>query len=127
MTPLNKSGLYLPYSPQLVARAKEMRQNPTAAEKKLWQESLKTFPFRVLRQRPIDRFIVDFYCATLKLVIEVDGDSHFTDESITYDRERTACLEGYGLKVLRFTNDEVMKQFDGVCQRIQEEIPLNPP
>lgn len=62
-----------------------MRQNPTLAEKKLWQDCLRTFPLRVLRQRPIDRFIVDFYCATLKLVIEIDGDSHFTDTGRAYD------------------------------------------
>lgn len=80
------------------------------------------FPFRVLRQRPIDRFIVDFYCAELKLVIEVDGESHFTEESRLYDLERTQILGDYGLKVLRFTNEQVMMEFDGVCQQIEEEI-----
>uniref|UniRef100_A0A832M428 DUF559 domain-containing protein n=1 Tax=Oscillatoriales cyanobacterium SpSt-402 TaxID=2282168 RepID=A0A832M428_9CYAN len=71
--------------------------------------------------------IVDFYCGALKLVIEIDGDSHFTDEGQAYDRERTKILEGYGLKVLRFTNDEVLHSFEGVRQRIGEEILPNPP
>ncbi|MEQ9669924.1 endonuclease domain-containing protein [Coleofasciculus sp. G2-EDA-02] len=117
---LNTSDFYLPYNPQLVARAKELRHNPTPAEKKLWQGYLRNFPFRVLRQRPIDQFIVDFYCAALRLVIEVDGDSHFTPEGQVYDQERTDVLEGYGLRVIRFANFEVMSYFEGVCRRIDE-------
>jgi very-short-patch-repair endonuclease len=83
--------------------------------------------FRFLRQRPINNFIVDFYCANLKLVIEVDGDSHFTDEGKDYDAERTVILEGYGrygLKVMRFTNDDVLKNFELVYQQIEEFITL---
>lgn len=123
----NFRNFHLPYNPKLVERAKELRQNPTLAEKKLWQDCLQTFPFRVLRQRPIGQFIADFYCAALKLVIEVDGESHFTEEGLMRDLERTQTLEGYGLKVIRFSNNEVINQFEGVCQRIGEEIPLNPP
>ncbi|WP_233748026.1 endonuclease domain-containing protein [Leptodesmis sichuanensis] len=104
-----------------------MRRSPTPAEKKLWQDCLRSFPLRILRQRPIDHFIVDFYCAALKLVIEIDGESHFTAEGQAYDLERTEILAGYGLKVIRFTNDEVINQFEEVCRRIWEEIPLNPP
>ncbi|MBW4618781.1 MAG: endonuclease domain-containing protein [Cyanosarcina radialis HA8281-LM2] len=121
------SDFHLPYNPQLVAGAKELRQNLTPAEKKLWNDYLKTFKFRVLRQRPIDRFIVDFYCAALKLAIEVDGEGHFTEEGQAYDLERTQILEGYGLKVLRFTNYEVMNNFEGVCRQIEVEIPPSPP
>jgi very-short-patch-repair endonuclease len=120
---LNTSNFHLPYNPQLVARAKEMRKNTTPAENKLWQDYLRGFPLRILRQRPIDHFIVDFYCAALKLVIEVDGDTHFTEEGQLRDRQRTEVLEGYGLKVIRFTNDEVMNQFEGVCEQIQGLIP----
>jgi very-short-patch-repair endonuclease len=119
---LRTNDFHLPYNPQLVARAKKLRQNSTPAEKKLWQEYLRTFPFRILRQRPINHFIVDFYCAALKLVIEVDGESHFTEEGRLYDVERTEILAGYGLKVIRFTNEQVMTEFDGVCQRIEKEI-----
>ncbi len=71
-----------------------------------------------MRQRPIAFFIVDFYCAALKLVIEVDGDSHFTEEGQAYDARRTEILTGYGLKVIRFTNDEVLHSFEAVCDRI---------
>ncbi|MGA1411295.1 MAG: endonuclease domain-containing protein, partial [Prochlorotrichaceae cyanobacterium] len=62
-----------------------------------------------------------------KLVIEVDGDSHFSDEGKAYDEERTQQLEGYGLKVVRFTNREVLQEFESVCEAIQALIPLNPP
>jgi very-short-patch-repair endonuclease len=124
---LTNSDFHLPYNQKLVLKAKELRQNMTAAEKKLWHNYLKNLSLRVLRQRPIDNFIVDFYCAKLKLVIEVDGDSHFTDDGIEGDRERTAILEGYGLKVIRFTNDEVLNNFEAVCEAIAEEIPPSPP
>ena len=124
---LNNTNFHLPYKPQLVERAKELRQHPTPAEKKLWQNYLRTFKFRVLRQRPIDNFIIDFYCAALKLVIEVDGESHFTNEGQEYDRERTQILEGYGLKVVRFTNEQVLNNFEAVCEEIEGLIPPNLP
>lgn len=110
------TDFHLPYNSQLVARAKQLRQQMTVAEKKLWYGYLKTFKFRVLRQRPIDNFIVDFFCAKLSLVIEVDGDSHFTTKGKNYDLARTEILEGYGLKVMRFTNNQVLHEFESVCQ-----------
>ncbi len=117
---LLNTDFHLPYNPQLVERAKELRKKMTPAEKKLWNNYLKTFKFRVLRQRPINNFIVDFYCAELKLVIEVDGDSHFTVQGKDYDKERTQILEGYGLKVMRFSNYDVLNDFEGVCQQIED-------
>ena len=119
MTTFKEGDYFLPYNPQLVARAKEMRKNPTIAERKLWGY-LRNFPVKFWRQRPIDNFIVDFYCPKLKLVIEVDGDSHFTDSGLVYDQERTRILEGYGLRIIRFTNDEVLRNFEGVCEQIME-------
>ncbi len=119
---LLKTIFHLPYNPQLVEIAKQLRKDMTPAEKKLWHNYLKTFKFRVLRQRPIDNFIVDFYCAELRLVIEVDGDSHFTMEGKAHDLERTQILEAYGLKVVRFSNDEVLNNFEGVYMRIEELI-----
>lgn len=124
---LNNSNFHLPYNPKLVPIAKELRKNPTPAEKKLWQDCLRNFPVRVLRQRPIDHFIVDFYCAALKLVIEVDGEGHFTEQGKQYDAERTQILQGYGLKVIRFTNVEVLQNFEGVCQELWDLIPPSPP
>ena len=120
---LNNSDFHLPYNTALVARAKELRKNMTLAEKRLWYSYLKNFKFKVLRQRPIDHFIVDFYCPSLKLVIEIDGDTHFTDEGKAYDKERTARLESYGLKVIRFTNSQVLRNFDAVCEQLNLSIP----
>ena len=123
MTNLKEGNYFLPYNPQLVARAREMRKNPTVAERKLWGY-LRNFPVKFWRQKPINHFIVDFYCPKLKLVIEVDGDSHFTDSGLVYDEERTRILEGYGLRVIRFTNDEVLQNFEGVCEQIMGFYPL---
>lgn len=114
---------YLPYNKNLVTRAKELRKNMTKVERKLWYDYLRTFKFRVHRQRPIDNFIVDFYCPKLKLVIEVDGDIHCTENAQEYDRQRTEILEGYGLKVIRFTNEEVLQNLAGVVEVIEGLIP----
>ena len=86
---------------------------------------LRTFRYPVLRQRPIDQYIVDFYCAHLKLVIEIDGDSHFTEAGKANDAQRSQVLEGYGLRVVRFTNTQVLQEFEAVCKAI-EESPLPP-
>lgn len=106
--------MYLPYNKNLVQRAKELRKNMTLAEKKLWYDYLRDFKYRVHRQRPIDNFIVDFYCPQLKLVIEIDGDSHYIENAQEYDRQRTEILQGYGLKVIRFNNHEVLDNLAGV-------------
>ncbi len=117
---------HLPYNPKLVERAKELRKNMTKAERKLWYDYLRNFKHRVYRQRPIDQFIVDFYCPELKLVIEIDGDSHNSENAQIYDLERTQILEGYGLTVIRFTNQEILTNFEGVCEVIGGVIPPTP-
>ncbi|AFY57705.1 hypothetical protein Riv7116_5323 [Rivularia sp. PCC 7116] len=117
-----KTAYHLPYNQKLVEKAKELRKNMTPAERKLWNNYLKMLKIRFLRQRPIDNFIVDFYCANLKIVIEIDGESHFTDEAKNYDEQRTSVLEGYGLQVIRFTNEEVFKNFEGVCESIENYL-----
>lgn len=122
---LISSRFHMPYNPDLVVRSQELRKNPTPAEKKLWYGFLRNFKHRVLRQRPIDNYIVDFYCAALKLVIEVDGETHYTKEGKAYDAARTGVLEGYGRRLLRFNNHEVMEDFEAVCKTI-EEIPPSP-
>ena len=94
---LVSTGYHLPYNPCLTEQARSLRKNPTDAEKVLWQTFLKKFKFRVLRQRPIDNFIVDFYCPKLKLVIEIDGAAHFKEEGRWADQERTKILEAYGV------------------------------
>ena len=119
---LVQGGCHLPYNPELVARAKELRKRMTKAEKKLWHGYLRDFRYRFLRQRPIDHFIVDFYCSKLRLVIEVDGETHFTEVGKGYDAERTTTLEGYGLKVLRFCNTDVINNLQGVAAKIEETV-----
>ena len=106
------------YTKALIPFAKRMRREMTRAELKLWLDFLRNHEPRVRRQRPFGRFIVDFYCAACKTVIEVDGSSHFTEEGLAYDLERTAFLEGLGLRVVRFSNADVLDNFVGVCERL---------
>lgn len=124
---LNKSDFHLPYNQKLVARAKELRKNATIPEEKLGQEYLRFLKSRFLRQRPIDNFIVDFYCASCRLVIEIDGHSHLTEEGQEYDLERNKILEGYGLTFVRFTNERSMNHFEGVCAEIERLLIPPPP
>ncbi|AFZ45527.1 hypothetical protein PCC7418_3413 [Halothece sp. PCC 7418] len=126
MSNIKQGKYFLPYNEKLTEQAKAMRKNPTPAERKLWQ-FLRTFPLKMWRQKPIDNFIVDFYCPKLKLVIEVDGEGHFTRDGMAYDAERTKVLEGYGLRVVRFTNDQVLREFEAVCEEIMGFIPPSPP
>lgn len=122
---LISTGFHVPYNPRLMERARDLRRHMTPAESKLWFEYLQGFKYPVLRQKPIDNYIVDFYCAKLRLVIEIDGDSHFTDEGKSYDEERTIILESYGLRVLRFSNTDVQDNLEVVCRNI-DGIPLPP-
>jgi very-short-patch-repair endonuclease len=120
------TGFQLPYNPKLIEHARELRKNMTPAEKTLWYHCLRNFPYRVLRQRPIDHYIVDFYCPALRLVIEIDGESHFTNDGKESDEQRTETLTAYGLKVVRFTNREVTTDVRAVCESLHEMIPPEP-
>lgn len=113
-----------PYNTTLIPRARSMRRALTPAEARLWLDCLRLLPQKFRRQRPFGRFIVDFYCAQLQLVIEVDGDSHFSAQGLAYDAERTQYLESLGLRVLRFTNAEVLGNLEAVREKI---LSLTPP
>nr|BAL58224.1 hypothetical conserved protein [uncultured prokaryote] len=119
---------HLPYNPELIPRARELRKNMTEPERRMWFRVLKGINIRVLRQRVIGNYIVDFYIPKERLVIEIDGDSHFEEKAERYDREREKVLGEYGLRVLRFTNEEVMKNIEGVKERVIKELgsPLTP-
>ena len=106
----------------LTFRAQELRKNATKQENHLWYDFLSPYPIRFRRQVTIDRFIVDFLCAKAKLVIEVDGSQHFSEQGLAYDAERTAVLNALGYTVLRVTNDDVDHNFNGVCEMIDREI-----
>ncbi|MFI0399583.1 MAG: endonuclease domain-containing protein [Thiolinea sp.] len=118
-----KSRCYQPYHDHLVALARVNRKNPTPAEHKMWSEILRhrqLAGFKFLRQKPIDGYIVDFYCAALALVIEIDGDSHA--DKAEYDAVRTRILNAYDLQVIRYTNDEVLLNPHGVFLHLMEHI-----
>ena len=83
---------------------------------------LRKYPVKIYKQRIIGRFIVDFYCASAKLVIELDGSQHYESQGIAYDKERSAYLEALGLKVMRFPNWDVDRNFQGVCTQIDMAI-----
>ena len=108
----------LPYKGKLIPRAKELRKNATRQEKKLWYGFLNSYPVRFQRQKSIDSFVADFYCYEAKLVVELDGSQHYEEAGIARDKERSAILEKYGLKVIRFSNLEVDRNFQGVCTTI---------
>ena len=118
----------LPYNGNLKQVARTLRTNMTDAERHLWAKirlkQLKGYQF--YRQKPIGDYIVDFFCPRAKLVIEVDGSQHFSDEMTEYDRIRNEYLSSLGLRVLRFTNTEVLKNIAGVVESIEEKIPLIP-
>lgn len=89
----------------------------------MWYDYLRTASPRWNRQRIIGDYIVDFFCRKADLVVELDGDQHYDENGlIAYDQERTEFLEALGLKVLRFTNAEVEKNFAEVCRLIQAEV-----
>lgn len=119
---INKGKKYLPYNPDLKDKARDLRKNSTAAEKKLWQEFLKNHKYKFTRQKPIDNYIVDFYCSKLGLVIEIDGTTHLEDKDILYDKRRTNDLTKYGLMILRFWNDDILDGIHVVAEVIDQEI-----
>ena len=102
--------------------ARELRRKMTPQEKKLWYDFLRKYPVKFYKQRIIESFIVDFYCADARLVIELDGSQHYTEQGKAYDEQRTAILEQYGVQVLRFTNLDVDRHLDAVCAQIDSTI-----
>lgn len=117
------NSAYLPYNKKLTTLARENRNNPTAAENRIWQKVLRMRQFaacKFLRQKPVGGYIVGFYCAGLQLVIEIDGDSHA--ETAEYDAERTRYLGSLGLRVIRFSNNDVMQNIEGVYEELSKTI-----
>ncbi|MCC6297787.1 MAG: DUF559 domain-containing protein [Anaerolineales bacterium] len=99
--------------------ARELRQPQTPAEATLWQKIRnRQFGFKFRRQHEIEFFIIDFYCAEVKLCIEIDGDTHLTKEQQEYDEARTEYLESLGRAVIRFTNNDVRYNINAVIQEI---------
>ena len=110
------------HNPQLVSLARELRKDMTKEERHLWYDFLRSYPVRFSRQKVLGRYIADFYSAQAKMVIELDGSQHYQDDQRARDEERTAFLEGYGLRVIRIPNMEVNRNFDGVCRYIDAAV-----
>jgi very-short-patch-repair endonuclease len=117
---------FIPYRRDLKPRSQALRRDPSPAERKLWYDFLSGLSVKFTRQKPLGHYIADFYCASARLVIEVDGDSHFTDAGGRYDATRTASLERKDIRVLRFTNADVMQSFEGVCATILQVLDEKP-
>ena len=114
------------HNSMLTEKAKVLRKNMTREEKHLWYDFLKDYPIRFLRQKVIDNYIVDFYCSSLNLVIELDGSQHYDEHGIIeYDKIRTEKLEERNLMIIRIPNNEIRYNFDGVCEYIDEFIKNN--
>lgn len=111
-------------TPLNIERSRDLRQRITPAEEKLWPylRNRRLWGLKFRRQHPIDRFIVDFICMEEKLVLEIDGEIHNAPEQQEYDRKRTIILEGYGLKVIRFTNHEVLSNVHNVLAKIKKYL-----
>lgn len=112
----------IPKDNSQLENARQLRREMTPQERKLWYLFLRKYPVKIYKQRIIGRFIVDFYCASAKLAIEVDGSQHYESQGLAYDSERSEFLEALGLKVLRFSNREIDREFQSVCTQIDYTI-----
>ena len=103
------------HNKQLVPFAKQLRKEMTKEERHMWYDFLRTYPVRFSRQKVLGKY-------EAKLIIELDGSQHYEDVNTEKDSERTAFLEGYGLTVIRIPNNEVMRNFRGVCEYVDGAV-----
>ena len=106
----------------LKVNARKLRSDMTEEENKLWYQYLRYYPVRFMRQRIIDSFILDFYCARCKLGIELDGKQHITEQGLGHDEARTKLLNAYGVTVIRFTNEQIQNDFGYVREEIDAKV-----
>jgi len=114
------------YNSKLLPYAKKLRKEMTKEERRLWYDFLQSYEKKIYRQKIIGQYIADFYCFEAKLVIEIDGSQHYEDSGMTKDKERTEYFQKLGIRVLRIPNNEVLQNFEGVCQSIDAEIKKPP-
>jgi very-short-patch-repair endonuclease len=112
----------LSYREDLKPKAQNLRKNMTPEEKHLWFDFLKAYPIQFRRQKPVNQYILDFYCSKAKLAIELDGSQHYETDAQKYDEKRTKFLEEQGIEVLRFTNQEIKQHFPEVVKLIEEKV-----
>ncbi len=109
---------------KLTINAQCLRKNMTKEERHLWYDFLKKLPITVNRQKVIGNYIVDFYVAAAKLVIELDGSQHYEDSNAEKDKDRDRYLNSKNIKVLRYSNLEINRNFEGVCQDVLNHITI---
>ena len=110
------------HNKNLTDRAQELRKNMTKEERKLWYEYLRSYPLRFRRQVTFGNYILDFYCAAAKVAVELDGSQHYETSGQKYDARRDAFFDQNGIQVLRFSNTDVLRNLQGVCQAIDLTI-----
>ena len=110
------------HNKNIVPFAKELRKNMTKEERHLWYDFLKNYPIKFTRQKVLGKYIADFYCAKANLVVELDGSQHYEDVGLMNDEKRTQYLEQYGINVIRISNLDILKNFEGVCMYIDNEV-----
>ena len=119
------------HNPKLTINAKTLRRNMTKEERHLWYDFLRAYPVRFLRQKVIDNYIVDFYCHEARLIIELDGSQHYEEKGLLKDKIRTDRIETRNLTVIRIPNNEINRNFRGVCEYIdwivKQRVVDNPP
>ena len=113
------------YNKDLIRVAKNLRSNMTKEEKHLWYDYLKNYKVRFSRQKILGKYVADFYCAKANLLIELDGSQHYQEKELDYDKARTEYLSKFNIKVVRIPNNEVNKNFDGVCRYIDMTVQQN--
>ena len=116
------SDSQIPKNDKLLETARKLRREMTRHERHLWYDFLRTYPIKIYKQRIIGNYIADFYCASAKLVIELDGSQHFTDEGIENDQIRDEFMRELGLTILRFTNFDIDRNFINICNQIDSII-----
>ena len=110
------------HNPNLKPYSQKLRREMTKEERHLWYDFLKQLPVCFKRQKIIDPYIVDFYCPSAKLVIELDGSQHYEEAGSASDRERDAYLSGLGFHVLRYANSDIYCRFESVCEDILKHL-----
>ena len=110
------------YNGKLAANARNLRTTMTKEERHLWYDYLKLLPLTVHRQKILGNYIVDFYIASKKLVIELDGSQHYEKDGQKKDEVRDAYLQSIGCRVLRYSNLDVNKRFKSVCEDIEKYL-----
>ena len=110
------------YNNKNINLAKNLRKLATPQEKHLWYDFLKDYEIKFQRQKTIGEYIVDFYCPSLKLAIEIDGNQHYSKEGLEKDNIRTKEINKQGVQIIRITNNQIDKDFVWVCEYLNTEI-----